>query len=324
LFWTENLGQGLYSAEVAEARFVMPYIDYARGDGLSIGPGQKNIWKPVVLSEEMGWAENYRGLWGLDTRDRFGGERGPAGPKYNRDGSIRISWYDPLGWAGLDKVPPPTQSIQQLNDDIESLGKEIVELDSEISEKRNDLRHLEMEVQSLKRTDYLDKLHKSYQKQLEESEKELRSMTSKNTDLTELLAATRSYQKSLKSGDLGDPHSHIQTLRYPEPPLSPLSKFSAFWAAISGGLLLFAFAILFLFRPSTLIFWIFAVVAIFLAIESAIWKRLTKFLLSITVTLAIVTGLILVKDFLWQVIMLGLIVIVMLSLARNLRELAGR
>jgi hypothetical protein len=323
-FWTETLGQGLYAAEETEARFVMPYIDYARGDGLSIGPEQERGWKPIILSEEMGWAENYRGLWGLDTRDRFGGERGPAGPKFNRDGTVRVSWYDPLGWAGLDKVPPTTQAPSQLKDDISALEKEIEALGSEITEKRNDLRHLEMEVQSLKRTDYLDKLHKSYQKQLEEAQKNLRSMTSKHTDLAELLAASRSYQHAMQSGDYGDPHSHIQVLRYPEPPLSPLGKFSAYWAAISGGLLLFAFAVLFLFRPSSLIFWMFTVVTLFLAVESAIWKRLTKFLLSITVTLAIFTGLILIKDFLWEIIMLGLMGIVILSLARNLRELKGK
>ena len=47
----------------------------------------------------------YRGLWGLDTQDRFGGERAPAGPRFERAGTVRQSWIDPLGWAGLQKVP---------------------------------------------------------------------------------------------------------------------------------------------------------------------------------------------------------------------------
>jgi len=324
LFWTHTLGQGISASPISETRFVMPYIDYARGDGTAIGPSQENSWKPVILSKDMGWVENYRGLWGLDTRDRFGGERGPAGPKFNRDGTVRISWYDPLGWAGLDKVPPPTQAPKQLEDDIKNLEKELEALESEIAERRNNLRHLELEVQSLKRTDYLDKLHKSYQKQLEEAQGNLKSATLKHTDLTELLAASRSYLQALLNGDRGDPHAHIQILRYPEPPLGPLGKFSAYWAAISGGLLLFAFAMLFLFRPTDLIFWIFTVAAIFLAVEAAIWRRLTNFLLNITVALALLTGLIFIKDFLWDIIMLGLIGIVILSLARNLRELAGK
>jgi hypothetical protein len=84
----------------------IPYIDYARGDGLSIGPGQQNTWHPVVVDDDTAWVRDYRGLWGHDTRDRLGGERGPAGPRYERDGTVRASWGDPVGWAGLAKVAP--------------------------------------------------------------------------------------------------------------------------------------------------------------------------------------------------------------------------
>ena len=50
----------------------------------------------------------YRGFWGVNVNDPLGGENAPSGPMYNRDGSVRSSWYDPVGWAGLDKVPTPT------------------------------------------------------------------------------------------------------------------------------------------------------------------------------------------------------------------------
>jgi hypothetical protein len=46
------------------------------------------------------------GAWGYDTRDPFGGERAPAGPRYERNGSTRPTWDRPVAWAGLDKVPP--------------------------------------------------------------------------------------------------------------------------------------------------------------------------------------------------------------------------
>ena len=54
----------------------IPYVDYARGDGRSIGPGQGDPWYPEVIDENTGWVRGYRGLWGHDTRDRLGGERG--------------------------------------------------------------------------------------------------------------------------------------------------------------------------------------------------------------------------------------------------------
>jgi hypothetical protein len=82
----------------------IPYVDYARGDGRSIGPGQGDDWYPEVIDENTGWVRGYRGLWGHDTRDRLGGERGPAGPRYERDGTVRASWAGPVGWAGLAKV----------------------------------------------------------------------------------------------------------------------------------------------------------------------------------------------------------------------------
>ena len=79
-------------------------MDYARGDGRSIGPGQGDPWYPEVIDDDTGWVRGFRGLWGHDTRDRLGGERGPAGPRYERDGTVRASWAGPVGWAGLAKV----------------------------------------------------------------------------------------------------------------------------------------------------------------------------------------------------------------------------
>ena len=74
-----------------------------------------------MVSDEDGWVDRYRGLWGLDTGDRFAGERAPAGPKYTRTGSVRQSWHDPLGFAGLGKVAPAVQAILTLETRIGEL-----------------------------------------------------------------------------------------------------------------------------------------------------------------------------------------------------------
>ncbi|HKJ12435.1 MAG TPA: hypothetical protein VJ976_08635 [Ornithinimicrobium sp.] len=109
----------------------IPYVDYARGDGHAIGPGGSRDWEVVVLDESQPWVWAYRGLWGHDTRDRLGGERGPAGPRYERDGSVRESWADPVGWAGLAKVAPnPTVEhamIQAHREQIESRLRDLQE-----------------------------------------------------------------------------------------------------------------------------------------------------------------------------------------------------
>jgi hypothetical protein len=79
-----------------------------------------------------------------------------------------------------------------------------------------------------------------------------------------------------------------------------------------------------LFTPSKLFLWAAVVVGIFLAIESLIWRRFTSFVLNMTILLAIVTSLVLVWQFFWQLVILILIGIVVMSITRNLRELTGR
>ena len=78
--------------------FGIPFIDYRRGDGLSVGPGEERGWSPVLIDDTTPWLRDYRGLWGLETGDPFGGERAPAGPRYERTGSVRRCWSDP--WDG--------------------------------------------------------------------------------------------------------------------------------------------------------------------------------------------------------------------------------
>jgi hypothetical protein len=260
----------------------------------------------------------------MDTRDRFDGERGPAGPKFNRDGSIRLSWYDPLGWAGLDKVCPPRALFPELGNHIKNLSDEREAIEKEIAEKREKLRFLELDIQALREAGYLSKIYKAQQKVLEAAQSDLRALYARRVELTELLAASQSYLHEISGGDSGDPQAHITVKRYPEPPLNPIGRYAALWTAVSGGLLLFAFAILMLFTPSKLFLWAAAVVGLFLAIESLIWRRFTRFVLNVTILLAIVTTAVLIWQFLWQIIILILIGIVVMSIARNLRELAGR
>jgi hypothetical protein len=92
----------------------IPFIDYHRGDGLSIGPGQDRNWQADLVDDATDWVRDYRGLWGLDTGDPLGGERAPAGPRYERGGAVRQSWGEPLAWAQLDGEPATRQEADRL------------------------------------------------------------------------------------------------------------------------------------------------------------------------------------------------------------------
>jgi hypothetical protein len=118
----------------------IPYVDYARGDGRSIGPGQGDPWYPEVIGDDTPWVRGFRGLWGHDTRDRLGGERGPAGPRYERDGTVRASWAAPVGWAGLAKVAPnPAVESRLLRRRAEQIQQQLAELEGDIEGIRDTL-----------------------------------------------------------------------------------------------------------------------------------------------------------------------------------------
>src|SRR6202012_2681662 len=111
----------------------IPFIDYHRGDGPAVGPGQARSWEPVLVDDETPWVRDYRGLWGLDTGDPFGGERAPAGPRYERGGAGRLCWSDPGGWGGLGKGGPSEAGGGAIAGGRQIAGDRITELDAELA-----------------------------------------------------------------------------------------------------------------------------------------------------------------------------------------------
>ncbi len=177
--WTNTLRQGtpLNLEKAIQALQGIPFVDYARGDGRSIGPGQMDKWSPILIGDQDGWVDGYRGLWGLDTWDPLGGERAPSGPKYNRDGSVRLSWRAPLAWAGLDKVLPPRQALAAMEQFLTDLRSEQSLLIAQIDSQREQVRKLELEVEILRSTEYLSRLVVQRELDLNEAEAKLQDVS---------------------------------------------------------------------------------------------------------------------------------------------------
>lgn len=81
-------------------------IDTANGNGLSIGTGDMQWNEPGNL-DDAAWATDYAGLWGYFAHERISdkllmGAVSPAGPKYNKDGTMRLAWENPLKFAELE------------------------------------------------------------------------------------------------------------------------------------------------------------------------------------------------------------------------------
>jgi hypothetical protein len=206
----------------------IPYVDYARGDGRAVGPGQPEAWHPVVIDDETDWVRDFRGLWGRDTRDRLGGERGPAGPRYRRDGRARQSWADPVDWAGLAKVAPNPAAEQAL---VEIRARRnadrMAELDRQIETMRHDLAVAAAGLPAAA----------PEVTALAGRERELLGLRMERTRLADEQARI----DPDRPVPVQHPHAHLRHRRIPMEPVTGLrGRFSSWWAVLSTPLILWA------------------------------------------------------------------------------------
>lgn len=324
-FWNETLGMGsgAESQQSDRAMLSVPFIDYARGDGRCIGPGQDENWSPEIISDEDGWVHKYRGLWGLDTHDPLGGERAPAGPKYNRDGSVRQSWFDPIGWAGLDKVYPPDELASEIDGRLKKLQAEMNELSIDIEAQVEDLREQALDVEALKVTEYLDTLHVKKEEELKQAQKDLQDLQLRRNELVETRQALDAYANRVVHGDLGPPTAHLHHVHHPEPPLSPQHRIVEIWAALSGALILLGIFLVLILQPDHWVTWLIGLGVIIGAIENLVRSNLVNYLLTIIIILAVIAAIILLVEFWEWFLGLLLIGVVIFIIRGNLQELRG-
>ncbi len=132
LAWMQHFGRRLAGTAGDARRGIgpavgIPFVDYARGDGRRLEDAT------VASMTGLAWCEDFRGLWGVDVGDPLHVERGPAGPKFDRRGEVRLSWADPLGYAGLHGTLPPSAMRSRVN--LEKIDRTIFDLDEQIREK---------------------------------------------------------------------------------------------------------------------------------------------------------------------------------------------
>ena len=219
-FWRDTLAQPDPGDLAARARRALsvPFVDYARGDGRVVGPGGDVEWSPTIVSDADGWIDRYRGLWGLDTGDRFAGERAPAGPKYTRTGSVRQSWHDPLGFAGLGKTAPPSQAVPVLEARIAELAAARATVTAEADALETSLPALDAEMGAVRSAAGLDSYRAALALELRTGEERLTSLRSQEVELDTAIAAGRDRVTALRAGHLDDPRQHLRHASEPEPP----------------------------------------------------------------------------------------------------------
>lgn len=263
----------------------LPFIDYRRGDGPAIGPGTGSTWTPVVIDDDTPWVAEYRGLWGYDTRDPFGGERAPAGPRYERNGSIRPAWDRPAAWAGLDKVPP-TRTDEELA--LHSRARDIdVELKAAQARLADGIGRLRS-VHEGKRALAVDG---SPTTAAYAAAQEVVDAT--RNEIAGLVAEQQAVSKALVTPLPPEPvHAHLRHRALPDQDADRPTRWTLrFWASISVSVLLLAVAALIMYGTALGISGLIGILVIIAGIEALIRGRILVFLASLVIIIVIVTGI---------------------------------
>jgi len=312
-------------AEKAKRAVSVPFVDYARGDGIAVGPGGDIGWTPIIIGDKDGWVDRYKGLWGLDTGDRFAGERAPAGPKYTRIGTVRQSWHDPLGFSGLDKVPPPSQAVPALEARIVDLLAERADLTVKAEELERSLPLREAELGAIRVAAGADAYRAVRTVELREAASQLAALRSQIVQLTTAIEAGRRRAEDLRAGVLDDPRAHLRHAAEPEPQVETHRRALAeTWAALSVGLLVVALAVILWFRILPPVLVIVVLFGSYLAIESFFRRDVRILLLRISLALAMLSALILAIAFLREVVLIGLLGLGVLLIVDNVGAMRRR
>ncbi len=306
--------------------FRIPFIDYARGDGHSIGPGQEKPWgEPELLTPTPDWVKGYRGLWGLYVRDQFAGENAPAGPMYNRDGRVRRAWYDPLGWAGLDKVVPEAQTATALAQRMEELETEAQDLRGRIEHISARLHTLGIEHQAMHGHAHMRHIYLEHARQIKADSVELdglREALTENKALTESLGR---HARRVAAGERSPADAHLLRAHHPLDPAELRGgRLTEIWSAISIGLMMMVFVGLVLFANEYLFVGLAGMVALLTLIEAGARRRLHVLVQRLTVFLAALGALVLVYEFFWPLVEISIFLAGAYIVWENIRELVRR
>ncbi len=204
--------------------FGAPFVDTATADGLEV-----RDWDIRQLSDDMDWVGRFRGLWGLDTNDPGQGERGPGGPKFTRDGQIRISWADPVGFAGLHRTPPPSSYRRRFSD---------AKLDAVLDDVEHEIRRTARKLPFAAQTEAAE--------DMEADSRRLTELMRQRTELEDLRGRLQN-----DAAPKVDYRAHLKNPAVPLPPPAETGYILTFWSVVSVPLVLLSLAAVLVFDSIT-------------------------------------------------------------------------
>jgi hypothetical protein len=227
-----------------------------------------------------------------------------------------------VGWAGLHKVPPPDEALSYVlaqQAEAEAHGRELAQA---IEDKNRRLLGLGVEARAMRDRPHLWRRLAECQQQIEALGAEVDGLRAEQAENESLLRALDLHAERLRAGVRGPMRAHIERAHRPASDVSlRLNRFAEVWAAVSIGMGLIAFVLIFLFAPEFLLHGLAVLVTLFIFVEAGFRRQLPRLVTGMTVLLSLVASLVLLYEFFWEIVVTAVVTAGAYLMWGNLREL---
>ena len=250
---------------------------------------------------------------------------GPGRPEVQpqRHGAADLVRPARMGWVGQGRPAQPRPRGAR-GTDRRALGRDDRPRRRDRG-RRAGPPHQALEIRSLADEPSLASLRNRGVAALAEAESAQAARRRKKVDLAETARAAREELARIRTGDWGDPRSHLQHEHHPIP--AEETRYGILievWSAISVSLLLIATVALIYLGILSVWVAIIVVIAAYALVEAAFQRRLTTLLLRLTLLLAVIGAIVLAVTYAVQALVVLLIALAAIILLDNVRELRGR
>jgi cation transport ATPase len=179
-----------------------------------------------------------------------------------------------------------------------------------------------MDAEATRDQSHLSKLHDTQTRHIEELSKELETLRARVSDDEVLAESLEDHAERLRDGERPPARAHIV---HPARPVSEAEthagRVAQLWASISIAVVLVTLILIIAYQRQHLLGALVFAIAVFAFIEAGFRRRLTRFIVSLNVALAIVGALVILEHYFWEVIVLAVLAVGLYILWENLREL---
>jgi hypothetical protein len=241
---------------------------------------------------------------------------------YNRDGTPRASWSDVLGFAGLEKNPPPPREPQVLRADIRALKKQVRDLERQIEVQSAQLQDKGTRLKGMDGNPHLAKRYAALAAEVKTDSESLATLRRQFDQDSLVLDAYRERLTAIAEGVRDDPQAHIRHIVKPVD-TAPVSRALETWASLSVGILLFGLAALLWLSPQNFFMGLAALLVVFFLVEALLRRTFAASIGNLSVALALITLGVLAVTF-WKVAAIVVLCLLGANLIwQRVRELRG-